>query len=273
MAVALFITAVALIGGTGARYSLQATLSGVFERARVSIAQYHPEWEFGYNAETNSFPISSVPTEYNKIHYVVTNTAHNSEDKYEGEYYIRIVANDGSDDIPIEYQVRQYDTATAYPVVAGRGYGPFVLNKSVDEQHYTIYAKFYKDDVKYLSDVQRMKVQMVRVVDGALSVMSAAPLNMKYTGPLDATVTFAYYDNGTSPYVQLTTKTVVLERGLTVDFNNATQLSSLGIAIPSGYKFRQATGVITGWKYEQSITIPTSGAQSYWIEVYCDKVQ
>ena len=80
-------------------------------------------------------------------------------------------------------------------------------------------------------------------------------------------ITFAYYANGE----QVETIKVNIPLGTTIDFKDESNLSSLGITIPSGYEFNyaQCYKITEDWNAHDSITIPNETTESsYWINVF-----
>lgn len=178
-------------GYTNARYFSAARMTGDSDNVKTvgGISIYHPDWVYGYTGPDDGsgfFAVSGIPIEYGNIHYRVTNKADDKINEEEASCYIRIAAEDGSGNIPIEYDVHEYDTpGRVLPLEEGIGYGPFTLSAGQEtEQWYSIRANWISNDSKYLSGIQYLKVQMVKKRgDGkTLNIIDEAPLNMKYTG-------------------------------------------------------------------------------------------
>lgn len=179
-------------GYTNARYSSAALMTGDTDYIKTigGISLYHPEWVWGYTGPDDGsgvFAVPGIPSNFASIHYQVTNKVDNKTNEEEASYYIRIVAEDGSDNIPIEYDVHEYNNPdNVFSFAEGIGYGPFTLYANSEmTQEYSIKANWISNDRNHLSGIQYLKVQMVKErADGrALKVIAEAPLNMEYTGP------------------------------------------------------------------------------------------
>lgn len=275
----LIIVIMALIvafGYTNARYYSTASMTGDLDYVKTigEISIYQPGWVGGYTGPDNGsvfFEVPQVPTNYASIHYKVTNKVDDEINEEEVSYYIRIVAEDGSNDIPIEYDVHEYaNPNNVLNLEQGVGYGPFTLSAtSEEEQLYSIKANYNSTDNAYATSTQHLKVQMVKKrMDGTLKVIDDAPLNMKYTGS-KTHITFAYYLYGTNISVG-TNQTLDMEDNFTIDFNNSNQLNDLGITLPEGYQFHDVRGVLPGYTgTATSVVIPEGyHFEGYWIEVY-----
>lgn len=276
----LIIVIMALImifGYTNARYYSTASMTGDLDYVKSigDISIYHPEWVEGYTGPddgSGSFQVSSVPLIFDNIHLKVTNTVDNKINEEEVSYYIRIVAEDGSNNMPIEYDIHEYNTpSNVLPLVTGVGYGPFTLSANSEEtQYYSIKANYNTTDSSYFTSVQHLKVQMVKErTDGTLKVIDETPLNMEYTGK-KVKATFAYYLYGTNISIA-PSQTVHMDDNLTIDFKNSDQLNELGIVLPGGeYTFHDVRGILPGYgRYATTVNIPEGdyGAE-YWFEVY-----
>lgn len=275
----------ALFNFTNSSYYYKAKLTGPLDYIRTAsdIKLYNPNWIGGYTEDDNGngwFEVSSIPLNYPNIHYRVTNKEDNKINTYEVEYYIRVVAEDNSDDLPIEYDVHEFNNTAEtaiYNFEDGVGYGPFTLQANTTEevvQLYSIKANFVKSGSKYTKSMQNLKVQMVRKrEDGTLKVMNEAPLNMKYIGQeiLDTVpVTFAYYTyylGGTKN--QIGVQILRILKNTTINFNDSDQLAELGITLPNGYSFHDVRGTLVGYDgYKTSVTIPNEESTGYFLEVY-----
>ncbi len=264
-----------VFGYTNARYYSTASMTGNLDVVPIidtigQISIYHPEWAYGYTVledGTGVFNVPAIPTEYDNIHYSVTNKLNNKINEEQIEYYIRIVAEDGSDNIPIEYNVHEYaNTSNIYNKVAGVGYGPFTLKALVEEtQYYSIRVNY----INYTSDIQYLKVQMIKKEsDNTLTVMSEAPLNMQYTGS-KVTVYFDYYLYATNPIQKIgSSQTLNMSDNFIIDFKNEELLNELKISFPENYIFHDARSGLNGWAESSSITIPEGNLKTYRIEVY-----
>lgn len=270
---------IVVFGYTNARYFSTASLTGDLDYIKIigKISLYHPEWIGGWEITDDGdgiFNIPQLPTEYSNIHYQVSNKVDDKINEEEISYYIRIVSEDGIDDIPIQYDVHEYNNpSNILNLETGVGYGPFTLGANEEEtKEFSIKANFISTDIKYITKVQKFKVQMVRKrIDGTLKVIDEAPLNMNYSGS-KANVTFAYYLYGTSVSIG-TTQTLNLADNITIDFTNQKQLDELGINLPSEYKFHDIRHNINNAnEYSGTATqvkIPEGYCLSgYFVEVY-----
>lgn len=275
----LIIVVMALIiafGYTNARYYSTASMTGDLDYVKTigEISVYQPGWIGGYEGPDNGsgvFKVPEVPTNYANIHYKVTNKIDDEINEDEVSYYIRIVAEDGSDNIPIDYDVHEFaNPNNVLNFVTGIGYGPFTLSaNSEEEQLYSIKANYNSIDSSYVSSVQHLKVQMVKErIDGTLKVINDAPLNMEYTGD-KVKITFAYYLYGTKVPIG-TAKILTMGDNFTIDFKNSTQLTDLGITLPDGYKFHDVRGILPGYDgTATTVKIPEGyHLEGYWLEVY-----
>ena len=197
--VSMFLATLLVFGFTNARYSYSANTKGNMDllQTKCSLELYNPSSVTGstsgatYKTEngTSYFAVPSIPTDYTNINYKVNNKVSNVINQKEIQYYIRVVAEDGSTNMPIEYNVHKYnDASSKYSLVSGWGYGPFTLQKNTEysgtDGMFSIEANFTSMNTKYLGSVQKMKVQMVtKLSTGSLKVLSEAPLNMKANWP------------------------------------------------------------------------------------------
>lgn len=272
-----FITA---FGYTNARYYSAASMTGETDgiKAIGRISIYHPEWVFGYSGADDGsgvFDVSMVPIEYGNIHYRVTNKINDEINNENVSYYIRVTAEDGSHNIPIEYDVHEYNNpGHVLPFETGTGYGPLTLGvDSEEEVYYSIRANWVSTDIKYLAYVQHLKVQMVtKRLDGTLKVMDEAPLNMQYSGSEKVKVTFAYHIYGTDDSVG-EPQTINMRDNFIINFNDNTQLAELGIVLPVGYTFHDVRYNINGFNEDSgtaaTVTIPEGPCiEGYHIDVY-----
>ena len=77
--------------------------------------------------------VPSIPTDYTNINYKINNKVGGEINQKDVQYYIRVVAEDGSTNMPIEYNVHAYNNASSkYSLVSGWGYGPFTLQKDTE---------------------------------------------------------------------------------------------------------------------------------------------
>ena len=187
------------IGATSSRYTYSAEAKGNMDllQTKCSLELYNPSSVTGstsgatYKTEngTSYFAVPTIPTDYTNINYKVNNKVNNIINQKEIQYYIRVVAEDSSTNIPIEYNVHAYNNASSvYSLVSGWGYGPFTLQKNTEYSGtngmFSIEAKYTSTNDKYLTVLQKMKVQMVtKLSSGSLKVLSEAPLNMKADWP------------------------------------------------------------------------------------------
>lgn len=283
----LIIVIMALIvafGYTNARYYSTASMTGDLDYVKTigKISIHQPGWVGGYKGPNGEeigpddgsgyFEIAQIPTDYTNIHYKVTNKVDDEINEDEVSYYIRIVAEDDSNNIPIEYNVHEYNVpSNILNYEEGVGYGPFTLSAtSEEEQLYSIRANYNEADKVYTTDVQHLKVQMIKKrIDGKLKVLDEAPLNLKYTGA-KTQITFAYYLFGTTKRVREPDQILDFDDDFTINFNDSNQLNDLGISIPDGYKFHDVRGNLPGHDgTATTVTIPKSDhLEKYWLEVY-----
>lgn len=260
---------------TNARYFSTALITGDLNNIKVigTISLYHPEWIGGYIGASDGsgvFKVESIPTEFNHIHYIVTNSNEGIVNDSETPYYIRVVAEDGSSNIPIEYNVHEYNNSNnIYDEEIGVGYGPFILNAGTEE------SKEYSLKIncnQYVYDTYNLKVQMVRKKDdGSIKVIDEAPLILEFSGS-KFKVHLMYYLYGTATQVA-SSQELRFNTGFTLDFTNNEQLDSLGIIIPNGHYFHDIRYNINGTSdytgTATSITFPNSESSAdYYIEVY-----
>ena len=187
------------IGATSSRYTYSAEAKGNIDllQTKCSLELYNPSNVTGstsgatYKTEngTSYFAVPTIPTDYTNINYKVNNKVNNIINQKEIQYYIRVVAEDGSTNMPIEYNVHKYnDVSSKYSLVSGWGYGPFTLQKNTEytgtNGMFSVEAKYTSFETKYFDKVQKMKVQIVtKLSTGSLKVLSEAPLNMKADWP------------------------------------------------------------------------------------------
>lgn len=278
----LIIVIMALIvafGYTNARYYSTASMTGDLDYVKTigEISVYQPGWIGGYEGPDNGsgvFKVPEVPTNYANIHYKVTNKIDDEINEDEVSYYIRIVAEDGSDNIPIEYNVHEYDNeSNIYGFEDGVGYGPFTLKKNEEEtQYYSIKAQWVSLKKEHIEKIQNLKVQMItKKADGSLLVIDDAPLNMEFTNKIESTIKYYHYKEGNLVTSELLkSQGIVLSKGLEIDFSNPEELSSLGITIPEGHVFYFVMSS-KDWTpvYDGKITIPEDITSGLTIEVYC----
>lgn len=271
---------IVVLGYTNARYSSTASMTGDFDYTQTigEISAYQPVWIEGYTGGDDGsgvFDVPQVPLNYPNIHYKVTNKVNDAINENEAVYYIRIVAEDGSDNIPIAYDVHEY--ANIYNVLnleEGVGYGPFTLGANSEEtQYYSIRANYISTDSTHAASTQHLRVQIVKKRnDGkTLKVIDEAPLNMQYSGPKVIT-TFAYYLYGSTAPIG-TSQTLGMEDNFTIDFKNSAQLNNLGITLPSNCIFHDVRhNINNAGEYSgtaTSVTIPEGYCLSgHYIEVY-----
>lgn len=267
------------LGYTNARYYSTASMTGDLDYVKTigKISIYHPEWVGGYegpNDGSGVFKVPEIPRNYANIHYEVTNKVNDKINEEEIEYYIRIIAEDGSNDIPIEYDVHEYNNPNkVLNLEVGVGYGPFILSANSEvTQQYSIKANWTGTDIKYLDNVQYLKVQMIKKrIDGTLKVIDETPLNMEYSGP-KVKITFSYYLYGTSVPIG-TSQTLNIEDNITIDFKDSAGIANLGINLPDEYIFHDVRHNINGANeysgQATSVVIPEGACTSgYYVEVY-----
>lgn len=277
--VILVIMAIIIVFGyTNARYHSTISMTGDLDYIKTigKISIYHPDWVAGYEKDgpdngSGNFEVDSIPKNYANIHYQVTNKVNEEINEEEVDYYIRIVAEDGSNNIPIEWDVHEFNNpANILPLETGTGYGPFTLGTTSEvTQEYSIKANWISGDIKYLTETQHLKVQMVKKrTDGTLKVIDDAPLNIKYTG-FGTQITLAYYLYGTTVPVGAT-KTFGIEDNITIDFKNNDRLAELGITLPEGYTFHDIRGNLVGWQDTTTTIVIPEGfhLSGYYFEVY-----
>ena len=279
----LIIVIMALIvvfGYTNARYISTASMTGDLDYIKTigEISIYQPAWIGGYTGSDDGsgvFDVPQVPTNYVNIHYKVTNKVNDEINENEIVYYIRIVAEDGSNNIPIQYDVHEYNNVqNVLNLEEGIGYGPFTLSANSEEiQYYSIKANYNSLNSTYLENTQHLKVQMIRkrTDEKNIKIVDEAPLNMKYSGPKVRT-TFAYYLYGSTAPIG-TSQTLSMEDDFTIDFKNSTQLADLGITLPNDCTFHDVRhNINNAGEYSgtaTSVTIPEGYCLSgYYVEVY-----
>ena len=263
----------AVVGPANGIYVSRVSMQSNLNYARISggISVYHPEWIFGY--KDGNFEVNAVPLEYPNIHYAVTNKVGDIVNEIATEYYLRVVAADGSGNIPIEYDVHEYNTpANVYAFETGVGYGPFALTAdTASETFYSVRANWTSNAAEYKSGVQNMKVQMiVKRADNSLKVLYEAPLNMLFVNPSvpeKLKVYIQYYSM--VPTTLLGQHEIEVPPGTAINFKDAAQMSSLGIVIPTGYYYHQASSELTSWHASDIITIPSDANVAKWIRVDC----
>lgn len=184
-----------VFGYTNAKYYSTASMTGDLENIKTlgEISLYHPEWVGGYEGGEGYFSIPQIPTYYNNIHYQISNEIDGKINEEEIEYYIRVVAENDGDEILITYDVHEYNDENKVCTRSGDtnlGYGPFTLKAhNKDVQQYSLKVNYERKDAIFLQGIQHLKVQMVRKRgDGALQIISEAPLDLKYTGNLTRAV-------------------------------------------------------------------------------------
>ena len=195
--VSMFLATLLVFGFTNARYSYSANTKGNMDllQTKCSLELYNPSSVTGstsgatYKTEngTSYFAVPSIPTDYTNINYKVNNKVSNVINQKEIQYYIRVVAADGSTNMPIEYNVHKYnDASSKYSLVSGWGYGPFTLQKNTEYSGtngmFSIEANYKTIDSNNPKAIKKMKVQMVaKSNSGNLIVLSEAPMFMKLT--------------------------------------------------------------------------------------------
>lgn len=247
-AITAILASIAALGLTSARYYSAASMTGEFGYVRTigAISIYHPGWIGGYNEATGVFEVGYAGAEYENIHYAVTNEVDGVTNEKETPYYIRVVAADGSEKLPITYNVHGYnnnDESAVYDLAEGKGYGPFTLKAgSGEETCFSIKAANYDPQTKGL---QNLQVQMVKEkASGGLEVIAGAPLNMQFWG---CTVKLNYIDTSGNPMID------PAERYIRV----GTTISSDDLDLPQSYELSEVKcdeypGIVT----DNSITIP-----------------
>lgn len=186
----LIIVIMALIvvfGYTNARYISTASMTGDLDYIKTigEISIYQPAWIGGYTGSDDGsgvFDVPQVPTNYVNIHYKVTNKVNDEINENEIVYYIRIVAEDGSNNIPIQYDVHEYNNVqNVLNLEEGIGYGPFTLSANSEEiQYYSIKANYNSLNSTYLENTQHLKVQMIRkrTDEKNIKIVDEAPLRI-----------------------------------------------------------------------------------------------
>lgn len=180
-------------GPTSARYYSKAAMSGDFDYVKIlgTISLYHPEWVGGYNQKTGVFEVPDKGSNYENIHYAVNSAVDDETNEEDVTYYVRIVAEDGGNALPITYDVHEFNQPSAvYPLVPGKGYGPFPLKAgSAEEFLFSIKADDYSDQFVNEHKLQKLRVQMVtEKKNGGLRVIAEAPLQMQFVGYTDVPV-------------------------------------------------------------------------------------
>lgn len=259
---------VVVVNFTNAIFFSSVSMLGDFDSVKRvgSISLYNPQWIYADYYETEYFPVTQIPLEYSNIHYCVSNKSDYTINEEEFEYYIRIVAENGSDNIPIEYNVHTFNTPTdIMDLKEGVGYGPFTMGVGSESSTcYSIKANWISTTA--IASTQHLKVQVIREKkDNTLKVISEAPLNMAYTKD-KVSPYIEYFDYISGEMLGNTTITTI--PGATIDFTNQVMLSELGIIIPENYSFHDVRGAMTGWAEATTITIPTD-TTSVYIAVYC----
>lgn len=128
--VSMFLATLLVFGFTNARYSYSANAKGDMDllQTKCSLELYNPSSVTGstsgatYKTEngTSYFAVPTIPTDYTNINYKVNNKVSNVINQKEIQYYIRVVAEDGSTNMPIEYNVHKYnDASSKYSLVSG----------------------------------------------------------------------------------------------------------------------------------------------------------
>lgn len=271
----IVMTLVVVFGYTNARYYSSALLTGDLDYIKLlgKISLYHPEWVGGYNGE-EVFDVPQVPTDYTNIHYEVTNKIDEKINEVEVQYYIRVVAEDESNNIPIQYDVHEYNNPNKILNYESKvGYGPFTLSAGKEQStQYSIRANFNSTEIEHITKTQKLKVQMVRKrIDGSIKVIDTAPLNMNYSGP-KVKATFAYYLYGTAVSIG-TSQTLNIDDDINIDFTDTSSLEKIGIKLPSNYIFHDVRHNINNAnEYSGTATqikIPEGYCLSgYFVEVY-----
>lgn len=271
----LIIVIMALIAGfgyTNARYYSTASMDGKFDYVGIigEISIYQPGLIYGYTGSDDGSGIFDVPivnTNYENINYKVTNKIGNEINENEASYYIRIVAEDGSNNIPIEYDVHEYNNPNnILNLEQGVGYGPFTLSTDDEEtQYYSIKVDYNKVYNTYATDIQHLKVQMLKKSDGTLKVIDDAPLNMEYTGH-KVNLTLDYYLSGTSEKID--TQNLTIYDNFTINFKDSAQLTNLGITLPSDNTIYDINSELIGWSGGTTVITLPEGDGQYRIEVY-----
>ena len=161
------------IGATSSRYTYSAEAKGNIDllQTKCSLELYNPSNVTGstsgatYKTEngTSYFAVPTIPTDYTNINYKVNNKVNNIINQKEIQYYIRVVAEDGSTNMPIEYNVHKYnDVSSKYSLVSGWGYGPFTLQKNTEytgtNGMFSVEAKYTSFETKYFDKVQKGKM-------------------------------------------------------------------------------------------------------------------
>lgn len=270
-------------GPTSARYYSKAAMSGDFDYVKIlgTISLYHPDWVGGYNQQNNGvFEVLYQSADYTNIHYAVNSAVDGETNEEDVAYYVRIVAEDGGDALPIKYDVHEFNKPSAvYPLVQGKGYGPFPLKAgSAEEFQFSVKAYDYSAQFVNEHQLQQLRVQMVTgKKNGGLRVIAEAPLQMQFVG---CEVNLNFIDSASGQ--PLGTGKLPLRVGSTLTFAEGkvsfsdpkSVLYPDGISWPQGYEFSGVTCSEINASETGSITIPNSDdsiGKTYDIDVRLTK--
>ena len=195
--VAVIAVTYGIICATNSRFTYSVEAKGNIQllQTKCSLELYNPTSVTGstsgsgYKTKngTSYFAVPSIPTDYTNINYKINNKVGGEINQKDVQYYIRVVAEDGSTNMPIEYNVHAYNNASSkYSLVSGWGYGPFTLQKDTEYSGtnglFSIEANYTKLENTIPKTIYKMKVQLVtKLYSGSLNVLSEAPLFMKVT--------------------------------------------------------------------------------------------
>lgn len=267
---------------SGARFYSTAKMDGDFDYVKTvgQVAIHMPTWIWGYDSENNWFKVEQVPRDYPNIHISITNKIGDVTNENAMQYYIRILAQDGSTELPITYDVHTYDKAgdetQIKPLEAGVGYGPFTLSAGTEStEYYSLRANWTSKKQIHTTAPQNLKLQMVQKrLDGSLKTISETTFVMNYVGaPIEEKINtyLRFYNLDVEPKAFISQSAIEVSKGTTIDFANATQLASLGITIPETYYFVHATSTLTSWAASQTVTMPSDSTADQWIDVNLKK--
>ena len=272
--VSMFLATLLVFGFTNARYSYSANTKGNMDllQTKCSLELYNPSSVTGstsgatYKTEngTSYFAVPSIPTDYTNINYKVNNKVSNVINQKEIQYYIRVVAEDGSTNMPIEYNVHKYnDASSKYSLVSGWGYGPFTLQKNTEYSGtngmFSIEAKYTSTDSKYMNSVQKMKVQVVtKKTSGSLVVLSEAPLYMELVDKTPPTISAFNVSKVTNGTISVSVSATDSESGIkNYAFYLDTSLKSTQTSASYTYG-----GVTAGTSYTLKVVVTDNAGNS-----------
>lgn len=255
------------VGFTDSSYYLKVNIHGDFDGSIGTVSLHRPDWILGNKTDEQGnvyFDIPEIPSKYDKIHYAVSNKRQNSVNTKQCNYYIKIVDSHNDDNnLPITYTVRKYVESTALGDAYTKEYGyfgPFVLTTGAEAtQYYSLEVNFTDEKA---AGMQNLSVQIITRANGVWKVISAAPLN--FLAPkAEVPIIFSYYVYGGANHGSLiSTQTITLKRGFTIDFTDSALLASIGITIPAGYTFNYATNAALSFSAATSVTVPYTAREN-----------